>query len=428
MGEIVEKARAAIGRVEALGDAASAIFTEFSPGRILQAAAEAEALVAAADRPLPLAGMLVSVKDLYDEAGQRTTAASLLLKDREPATEDCPVVARIKAAGAVPFGRTSMSEFAYSGVGLNPHYGTPSNVFEEGGIPGGSTSGGGVTVGLGLCEIALGTDTGGSVRIPSAINGLYGHKPSQDKVPLDGVHPLAISFDSCGPLASDFATMLAAYQVMSGGDAPGVEAPAGSLRLAVPENAFTNDLDAWSRGHFEAAKARLAEAGHELVPLDLGFLHEALPLNRILISAEAHELYRDHLDTLVSVGDPRVLTRIRFRETLSDDEVAEARAARLEVIARTVEALSGFDALIAPTLQIFPPSIADTLADFDRINAAMLRNTSLLNLADGCAMSMPTRSTGTGRPGALMIGGAKGRDERVLSVGARLDRDLNGIG
>lgn len=426
MGEIVEKARAAIGRVEALGDAASALFTEFSPARILQAAAEAEARVAAADRPLPLAGLLVCVKDLYDEAGQRTTAASLLLKDREPASEDCPVVARIKAAGGVPFGRTAMSEFAYSGVGLNPHYGTPSNVFEEGGIPGGSTSGGGVTVGLGLCDIALGTDTGGSIRIPSAINGLYGHKPSQDKVPLEGVHPLAVSFDSCGPLAADFATMLAAYQVMSGGDAPGVEAPAGSLRLAVPENAFTNELDEWSRGHFEAAKACLAEAGHDLVPLDLGFLHEALPLNRILVSAEAHALYKDHLDTLAGIGDPRVLARIRFRETVSDEDLARAKAARLEVIARTAEALSGFDAMIAPTLQIRPPSIEDALADFDRINAAMLRNTSMLNLADACAMSMPTRGTSSGRPGALMIGGAKGHDERVLSVGARLDRDLNG--
>ena len=426
MGEIVEKARAAIGRVEALGDAADVLFTEFTPERILAAAEEAQARVETAARPLPLAGLLVSVKDLYDEAGQRTSAASRILLDREPASADCPVVARIKAAGGVPFGRTTMSELAYSGVGLNPHYGTPSNVLEDGGIPGGSTSGGAVTVALGLCDLALGTDTGGSVRIPAAINGLYGHKPSQDKVPLDGVHPLAISFDSCGPLARDFATMLAAYQVMSDGDALSVEVPAGPLRLAVPQGAFTNDLDDWSRGHFLAACADLEASGHELVPLDLAFLHAALGLNRILVSAEAHALYHEELDRLATMGDPRVLARIRFRETLSDEEVAEARAARIELIARVAEALSGFDALIAPTLQIRPPKIAEAEADFDRINAAMLRNTSLLNLADACAMTMPTRGAGDDRPGALMIGGAKGMDARVLSVGARIDRDLNG--
>jgi aspartyl-tRNA(Asn)/glutamyl-tRNA(Gln) amidotransferase subunit A len=426
MGEIVEKARAAIGRVEALGEGATSLFTEFTPARILAAAAEAEALVAAAGRPLPLAGALVSVKDLYDEAGQRTTAASRILLEREPANADCPVVARIKAAGGVPFGRTTMSELAYSGVGLNPHYGTPSNVFDEGGIPGGSTSGGAVTVALGLCDLALGTDTGGSVRIPAAINGLYGHKPSQDKVPLDGVHPLAVSFDSCGPLARDFAAMLAAYQVMSDGDAIAVEAVPGRLRLAVPQGAFTNDLDGWSQAHFDAALARLEACGHDLVPLDLGFLHAALGLNRILVSAEAHALYRDDIDRLATMGDPRVLARIRFRETQSDADVAEAKAARVELVARVAEALSGFDALIAPTLQILPPKIAEAEADFDRINAAMLRNTSLLNLADACAMTLPTHKTGKGRPGALMVGGAKGMDERVLSVGARLDQDLNG--
>ncbi|SDU33358.1 amidase family protein [Stappia sp. ES.058] len=426
MGETVKKAEAAIARVEAMGEAAGKLFTQFDPERIRKDAEVAEARIAAADRPLPLSGLLVSVKDLYDEAGQRSTAASRLLRERAPATVDCPVIQRIKAAGAVPFGRTTMSELAYSGVGLNPHYGTPANVFDAEGIPGGSTSGGAVTVGLGLADVALGTDTGGSVRIPAAINGLYGHKPSQDAVPLQGVHPLAGSFDSCGPLARDFETMLAAFAVMSDTPAEAVEAPSGALRLAVPKGAFTNDLDAWSSGHFEAAKARLEESGHTLVDLDLTFLHEALGLNRLLVSAEAHEVYQNDLDQLAVIGDPRVLARIKISETATAEEIAEAYAQRRAVISRLAEALSGFEALIAPTLQIQPPSIREAEAEFDRVNAAMLRNTSLLNLADACAMTMPTRTTGTGRPGALMIGGAKGQDTRVLSVGARLDRDLNG--
>ncbi|MAA98237.1 MAG: glutamyl-tRNA amidotransferase [Stappia sp.] len=427
MGSVVERAKAAIARVEALGEGARSLFVSFSPERILAEASEAEARIEAADRPLPLAGMLVSVKDLYDEKGERTTAASTLLLEREPATADCPVIERIKAAGAVPFGRTSMSEFAYSGVGLNPHYGTPGNVFDPQGIPGGSTSAGAVTVAVGLCDVALGTDTGGSIRIPSAINGLYGHKPSQDKVPLEGVHPLAASFDSCGPLAVDFATMLAAYQVMSGGDAPDVESAPGKLRFAVPAGAFTNDLDAWARRTFEDALARIEAAGHELVEVDMTFLQEAVGLNRILVSAEAYEVYKNDLDRLSTIGDPRVLARIRFRETQSDEDVANAYAARREVISRTNELLAGFDAMLAPTLQMLPPKIAEAEADFDRLNAAMLRNTSLLNLADACAMSMPLRQPSDVRPGALMIGGAKGTDARVLSVGARLDRDLNGV-
>lgn len=219
--------------------------------------------------------------------------------------------------------------------------------------------------------------------------------------------------------------MLAAYQVMSGGDALDVECAPGRLRLAVPTGAFTNDLDAWARRTFEEAIARIEAAGHELVEVDMRFLHEAVGLNRILVSAEAYDVYKDDLDRLSSIGDARVLARIRFRETQSDEDVANARAARREVIARTNELLSGFDAMLAPTLQMLPPRIAEAEADFDRFNAAMLRNTSLLNLADACAMSMPVRQAGDVRPGALMIGGAKGTDARVLSVGARLDRDLN---
>ncbi|MCA1298120.1 amidase family protein [Stappia indica] len=430
MSACVDKARAAIARVEALGEAAGRLFTEFDPQRILADAAEADARIAASATALPLAGLLVSVKDLYDEKGARTTAASKLLRERAPAEAGCPVVARIKAAGAVPFGRTTMSEFAYSGVGLNPHYGTPGNVFDADRIPGGSTSGGGVSVALGLCDLALGTDTGGSVRIPSAINGLYGFKPSQGKVPLDGVHPLAASFDTAGPLARDFATMLAAYKVMSeDGEASGAPA-SGRLRLAVPENAFTTDLDDWAQAHFNAVTRRLAAAGHELVPVDLGFLQAAIGLNRILVSVEAHRIYGAHLQELETVGDPRVLARIRFSETVGEDEVQAAYQARREVVARFAEALAGFDAMIAPTLQRRAPTIAETEANFDQLNAAMLRNTSLLNLADACALSMPTRdgaAPATGEHvGALMVGSVNGRDAALLAVAARLDADLAG--
>ncbi len=426
MGDIVDKAHAAIGRVEALGELARSIFTRFDPERILANAREAESLVEHAEAPLPLAGKLVSVKDLFDEAGERTTAGSRLLRDRPAATRDSEAVARMKAAGAVMFGRTTMSEFAYSGVGLNPHHGTPGSALDAARIPGGSTSGGGVSVGLSLCDIALGTDTGGSIRIPSAINGLYGFKPSQHLVPRSGVHPLSQTLDSAGPLAATFEDAVAAFAVMSATTDPTsgstVDAP---MRLAIPVGAFVNALDASTADTFEATVAALRTAGHEIVELDVGFLNDNLDLNRIIVSAEAHALYKDDLDALETLGDPRVLKRIRFAETLSQADIDDAYAARKQVVARFSEIMAGHNALVAPTLQVAPPTIVEAETDFDQVNAAMLRNPSLVNLADGCALVMPVAAAreadaGTSLPGSLMIVGSRGADWSVLKAARAL--------
>lgn len=419
MGEIVEKARGAIGRVEALGERARGIFTQFDAERILADAGRVESLIAGSSASLPLAGKLVSVKDLFDEAGERTTAGSRLLQDREPATEDCQVVARMKAAGAVMFGRTSMSEFAYSGVGLNPHHGTPGNAIDETRIPGGSTSGGGVSVALGLCDIALGTDTGGSVRIPAAINGLFGIKPSQYTVPLTNVHPLSQTLDSAGPLACSLEETIAAYAVMSATPAPASKLQ-GPLKLGLPKGAFVNDLDEAVGRSFEAALARLRAAGHRIEEIDLGFLPAQMDFNRIIVSSEALATYHADLDRLEEIGDPHVLKRIRFAQTLSKAQVEEAYAARAATVAQFSQAMEGFDALLAPTLQITPPTIAETEADFDRLNGAMLRNPSMINFVDGCAISMPLQIGNGGVPGALMLSGMRGSDWHVLQVAEAL--------
>lgn len=416
MGKIVDTAHDAIARVAQLGDRAHRIFTEFDPSRIIGLAREAETRVAASTSPLPLAGLLISVKDLYDEAGITTTAASRLLSDRPPATTDAEVITRIKRAGAVPFGRTTLSEFAYSGVGLNPHYGTPGNLFDESRIPGGSTSGGALTVALNIVDAALGTDTGGSIRIPAAVNGLIGFKPSHDAVPTDGIHPLAPSFDTAGPLARDLATVVRIFEVIAGQSAPtGFPGPARKLRLVLPENAFTNDLHPSIQTEFDRLCDVLTSAGHALIPLDLGFLMEAAPLNRILVAAEALRIYGEDLEQLEKVGDPRVLKRLRYGETLSEADVAQAYSRRDEVIAHFNRQMSGFDALVAPTLMIPAPTIAEAEADFDPINAMMLRNTGLLNLADACAISLPAAGQGK-TPAALMLGLPSGSDWQLLSV------------
>jgi aspartyl-tRNA(Asn)/glutamyl-tRNA(Gln) amidotransferase subunit A len=427
MGHIEDKAELAIDRVLKLGEKATKIFTEFNPERVMQAASEAERRIEQAYHPLPLAGMLVSVKDLYDEAGLVTTAASKLLKNRPAATKDCEIITRIKNAGAVPFGRTSLSEFAYSGVGLNPHYGTPGNVFDESRIPGGSTSGGALTVALGLADFALGTDTGGSVRIPSAINGLVGFKPSRNAVPNSGIHPLAESFDTAGPLTHDLDTAITAFEVMSGQTRP-ADFPntSGPLTFALPVNAFTNDLDETVQADFDAICARLRDAGHRLVETDFEFLRADALVNKILVSTEAYRIYQNDLEALETCGDPRVLSRIRFAETLGREDVANAYAKRKDLVARFATAMHGFDALIAPTLQMLAPTIAETRNDFDRLNAAMLRNTGLLNLADACAISLPVTGKDPQRkaPAALMLGAPLGHDWPLLSAARQVMADL----
>ena len=428
MGHVQDKAAAALAAIEASERDTAAIFVELSPERILAEAAAIDARHEAGES-LPLYGTLVSLKDLVDEAGQRTTAGSRLLADREPAAADAEIVRRLKEAGALPFGRTSMSEFAYSGIGLNPHHGTPGNVFDESRVPGGSSSGAALSVALGWCDVAIGTDTGGSVRIPAAFNGLVGFKPTQASVPRDGVHALSDTFDSVGPLAPDLASAIRCHEVLCDvpigtfSDAPPSDAP---LRLAVPTGAFVDGLDDAVAAAFETARARLRAAGHTLVPLELSAVADAASVVRVIVSSEALAQYRDDLETLERIGDPHVLSRIRAAEGFADDEVPAARALYRRIIGVFTDALDGFDALIAPTVAIEAPTIERATRDFDAVNPMALRNTTLINLVYGCALTLPVALDGAAAPGALMVAGPGGTDARVLAVGRRIERTLLG--
>lgn len=411
------KVETAIARSEALPDATRrAIFTEFTPARIR---AEAEALAArhAAGEAMPLYGTLVSVKDLYDEAGRVTSAGSRLLAGRAPARSDAVAVARLRQAGALMFGRTSMSEFAYSGVGLNPHHGTPSSALAEGVIPGGSTSGGAVAIALGLTDAAIGTDTGGSLRIPAAANGLWGIKPSQGLIDASGVHPLAPTYDTPGPMARDLSLLQQLLEVMAAAPLQ-AELPA-QLTLAVPQTAFTDGLSPEVAALFDAELARLSASGHRLEPVDMSAIGAGIGLNRIIVAVEAHRLYAGDLDRLDQLGDPRVLSRIRFAETLSPAQITDAYAARAELVDHFEQAMAGFDAAVTPTLMMLPPRIAEVEAEFDRLNAAMLRNTSLVNLTDGCAIVLPTPGLEP-RWSMTMLVGRKGGDAGLLAAAARI--------
>lgn len=423
MTPLLSRVTDVLARAEARPDR-GAIFTRLDGARILSEARRQQAR-ADAGEDLPLFGMLISVKDLFDEAGEVTGAGSRLLATRPPAAADSVAVARLRAAGAVMFGRTSMSEFAYSGVGLNPHHGTPSSVLVPGVIPGGSSSGGAVSVALGLVDAAIGTDTGGSLRIPATANGLWGMKPSQGLVPDAGVHPLAPSYDTPGPMARDADTLRRVLSVMAG--APVAPRAADRPRLAVPQGAFTDDLSPAVAAWFDAETARLGAAGHRLERVDMADIGAGIGLNRIIVAVEAHRLYAADLERLGTLGDPRVLSRIRFAETLSDQQIADAYAKRAELVATFRRRMEGFDALLAPALCMMPPTIAEVEADFDRLNAAMLRNTSLVNLVDGCAIVFP--SPGASHPWSMtMLAAPHGADAVLMGAASRLASDAGTVG
>ncbi|WP_417583274.1 amidase family protein [Pelagibacterium sp.] len=400
-------------------DVLATIFTRFDAPRIME---EAIALdIDAKRRAGHLAGVMVSIKDLFDERGQVTGAGSTILADDQPAGQDAEAVARLRGAGAVGCGRTTMSEFAYSGVGLNPHFGNPGNVLDPARISGGSSSGGALSVALGIADVALGSDTGGSVRIPAALNGLCGFKPSQSAVPLRGTFPLSQSCDSIGPLARTVAQCSAAHAVLSASAQPSQDLR--SARIAVVGGMMTDAMDVQTVADFSRALTTLSQTGIVLEDIDLPELEGFGDINRIIVSSEAHRVHAGRLDRMRAEGDPNVLRRIRTAESLRQSDEDDARASRAAAIAAFAARVQTYDAFIAPTLPTVAPLIADVQADFDTFNVLMLRNPSAINFLDGCAITVPMHA---GQPLAtgLMIFAPGGRDWQVLELASHIESAL----
>jgi Asp-tRNA(Asn)/Glu-tRNA(Gln) amidotransferase A subunit family amidase len=371
----------------------------------------------------PIAGLPISIKDNFDEAGVTTLAGSTVLKGAPPAARDATAVARLRAAGAVIIGRTNMTEFAYSGVGINPHYGTPRNTFDRAAarIPGGSSSGAAVSVADGMAWAAIGTDTGGSVRIPAALNGLVGFKPSAHRVPLDGVLPLSATLDSAGPIARSVGDCVWLDRVLA---ADGLELPALSLRglrLAVPRTISLDDLSSTVANAFAAALARLSAAGASITETPMAVFARAAEVNPRggISSAEAFKWHRAWLESGVDRYDPRVLARIRPGESISDSVYAGLLEGRRQFVREVEAAAQGYDALLMPTTPDTAPTIAEVTASdesYFRLNSRMLRNPGLVNLFDGCALSIPCHEPGTA-PVGFMIAGLRDHDARILAIG-----------
>ena len=372
----------------------------------------------------PLAGLPVSLKDLFDVSGERTLAGSKALDDSPPAARDAPVVSRLRAAGAVLIGRTNMTEFAFSGVGINPHYGTPGNPYDRRLIPGGSSSGAAVSVSDGGAVVGIGTDTGGSVRIPAALCGIVGFKPTQKRIPRDGVTPLSTTLDSIGPMANSVACCAIADAVMAG-EPPTVPPaiPVEALRLVVPQTYVLDGLEAAVTTAFANACTTLSRAGARIADLPFSELAELPTINASggFAPIEAYAWHKPLLERRGSEYDPRVQTRIERASGMTAVEYIKLRAARVDLIARVAARMAGFDALLMPTVAITAPPIAafERDEDYRRLNAVLLRNTSVINFLDCCAITVPLQTAGP--PVGLMIVGEHGADRHLLAVGRGIE-------
>jgi aspartyl-tRNA(Asn)/glutamyl-tRNA(Gln) amidotransferase subunit A len=399
-----------------------------------RATANAIDALRAARVPLPpLAGIPISVKDLFDEAGQVTRAGSRVLSGAAPAARDSVVVQRLRAAGAVIIGRTNMTEFAYSGLGLNPHYGTPRNPWDRvtGRIPGGSSSGAAVSVADGMAAAAIGTDTGGSVRIPSALCGLTGFKPTAQRMPTEGVLPLSSTLDSIGPLARSVACCAQLDAVLSASASAALRPASLAGRcLAVPQTLVLDGMDATVAAAFDAACRTLSAAGARLVEIDVPEFAELGHINRLggFIAAEAWAWHARLLQTGEAEYDPRVSVRIRRGATMTAADYLTLLGERRRWIAGVHQRLSdaNSDTLLMPTVPVVAPPIAplrDSEELYGSTNLLMLRNPTLINFLDGCALSLPCHRPGEA-PVGLMLAGVHGQDERLLCLGAAVEAAL----
>jgi aspartyl-tRNA(Asn)/glutamyl-tRNA(Gln) amidotransferase subunit A len=423
---------------EAIGAAGSAacerafLQTSFDAARRVASAVD-ERRARSGDVP-PLAGMAVSIKDLFDVRGEPTTAGSTVLQGASPATADAPSVARLRSAGGAFIGRTNMSEFAFSGVGINPHHGTPANAAAVAlgagqRAPGGSTSGGATSVAAGAAWVALGSDTGGSIRIPAALQGIVGFKPTARLVPTTGAVPLSTTLDTVCAMTRSVRDAIVVHEVLAARTVELRKRPLPALSLAIPTTLMLDDLEPSVAAAFETSLRDLRDAGARVREIALPELAEATAINATggFSPPEAWAYHRARLATEEARYDPRVAARIRRGATMMAADYIDLLRARRDWIARMETALAGVDALLSPTVPCVAPPLAPLIADdttFFATNARLLRNPSLVNLLDGCALSMPCQPSGT-LPVGLMLWSTAMRDDALLDAALAVEAALS---
>ncbi|HEY4139795.1 MAG TPA: amidase [Pseudolabrys sp.] len=424
----VERLQAALACIDdPKGEGARACLTVYRE----QAKAAAQAADARAKAGIslgPLDGAIVSLKDLFDVAGEVTRAGSKVLADEgKPAVVDAPIVQRLRAAGAVIVAKTNMSEFAFTGIGINPHYGTPGNAADVARVPGGSSSGAGAAVGRKFCEIAIGTDTGGSIRIPAALNGITGFKCSRQRVPTVGAFPLSGTLDSVGPLANNVADCANTDAIMAGETPWMLEAaPLVGLRIGVAKGTPVDNLDDTVGKRFPAALAGLEKAGARLSDEALPLVDDMAKLlaRTSILVAEAYAIHRDRLTRRAADIDPIIVGRTEKGRDISSADYIDILQTRAAMIRAMDARLADLDVLVMPTCPIVAPRIDEVATDpkvFMSRNAALLRNTTIVNFFDCCSVSLPLPRDG-GLPTGLMLVARNGQDRRLLRIAAAMER------
>ncbi|MEO7253595.1 MAG: amidase [Casimicrobium sp.] len=379
----------------------------------------------------PLEGVTLSIKDLYDVKGEVTGAGSTVLRSRPAAIADSPAVQRLREAGAIIFGRNNMVEFAYSGIGINPHFGTPRNVWGRSGdgggrVPGGSSSGGGVAVADGMATAALGSDTGGSVRLPAALNGVCGFKPTAVRVPVVGAIPLSVTHDSVGPIANSVACCARIDAVLAGETYE--SKPLRSLkgvRLLKPNAVIWRELDTEVETAINLAVEKLRAAGAEIVETNVPALDDLFSGSSV-IAAEALDWHAANINVNGKGYDPRVWLRMQAGSDVTRAQYSAAIAYRRFCVDRMNLALAGFDAVVSPTVACIAPAIAPLVESdelFFKTNARILRNTAWVNFMDGCALTLPCHKKGDA-PVGLQLTGSHGADHVILALGLACEAAL----
>lgn len=387
----------------------------------------------------PLAGLSVSVKDLFDVADEVTAAGSVVLADAPAAIADCTAVARLRAAGAGIIGRTHMVEFAFSGVGTNPHYGTPAAWDARSGapagatrqagspvaalVPGGSSSGAGVSVATGAAFLGLGSDTGGSIRIPAALNGIVGFKSTAARVPTQGALPLSTTMDTVCALTRSVRDAIVAHEVLAARRVVRSPSPLSGYRLAMAGTIMLDHLSPDVARAFERALHTLRAAGAVIEDIRLGEIAElgAIQATGGFSAAESHAWHRQLLAQCGDRYDPRVRARIERGASMKAFEYLDLVRERAAWIARMAARLQGFDAVLSPTVPITAPAIADVAPGasrdeaFFQANGLLLRNTSVVNMLDGCAISIPCHRAGELPVGLMLWHGAE-HDDTILNI------------
>lgn len=420
----VDLTQAALDRITDPAGEGRFAFTGVYAEQALQAAQASDLLRKAGLARSSLEGLPFSVKDLFDVAGERTLAGSVVLKDQPPAQHNALVVERLLNAGAILVGHTNMTEFAFSGLGINPHYGSPSSPWDRQTrrISGGSSSGAGVAVADQMSVFSLGTDTGGSIRIPAAFCGITGFKPTARRIPSDGTLPLSFSLDSSGPLAASVQCCAIADAILAGEPAHTLSMPKpAQLRFAVPSSMILEDADDHVRAVFEQTLDTLRMAGAHIDTIDIPEFEQLPYINRNggLIAAEAYAWHAEFIKDRHDDYDPRVVSRILRGRAMTAADYIEVMQLRPEWI-RAVEArLAFYDALLMPTSPIVAPAISDLQSSDDAYfdaNGTILRNPTFINFLDGCALSVPCHPEGSA-PVGLMIAGTAMQDAHILNVG-----------